>query len=549
MNRLIEDSEHKINDDSFSLRTLRSLLESKGYDKSGTPLGIEDAKIYMLRYLFPCEGGVILNANGRLEFKSCDTMNKTYYSRIDKILMRWFKTQTLDIYSRVCIPGRQLVLDNTINVVGRFKHDIDIKYKDIRKKTRQRVDKVINFIREVWCSDDEKQLNYILDWIATVCQGKKNSSILYAKTITEGVGKSSLSDFLKDYVIGNRLSVPGDSSMLKTGNNYALYGKVLVTFEELASTYAEWNKISAALKEWATSTTIQYNEKYMVGFSGNNINNYIINTNTEAVKGANGRRYFICDLSTKYVGDVDYWTDLHDNIMRDDVGKAFFILMNERDISNYKSNVFPVTTKKKEYISELLNPVHKFIKFNYLLCNKEIKKVSTKELYENYKTFCSNLEIKIMTQRSFNGAMSELNFKYKVSNSKMFYNISLDDLKDVASKRNWLSDMDADQLEENTIWDDVKTVSEKASKNNLFFNAKQYEDIIDAKDRVIETKDKEIEAKDREIEELKKQLAELQKPKTKKTKSPKTKKEKTPKKQNKIIIDPSNSLISAFVDI
>ncbi len=406
---------------------------------------------------------------------------------------------------------------------------------------------MINFIREVWCSDDEKQLQYILDWIAAVCQGKKNSSILYAKTITEGVGKSSLSDFLKDYVIGNRLSVPGDSSMLKTGNNYALYGKVLVTFEELASTYAEWNKISSSLKEWATSTTIQYNEKYMVGFSGNNINNYIINTNTEAVKGANGRRYFICDLSTKYVGDVDYWTDLHDNIMRDDVGKAFFILMNERDISNYKSNVFPVTTKKKEYISELLNPVHKFIKFNYLLCNKEIKKVPTKELYENYKTYCSNLDIKIMTQRSFNGAMSELNFKYKVSNSKMFYNISLDDLKDVAIKRNWLSDMDADQLEENTIWQDVKTVSETASKNNLFFNAKHYEDIIDAKDR--------------EIEELKKQLAELQKPKTKtkkektpktkKTKSPKTKtkKEKTPKKQNKIIIDTSNSLLSAFVDI
>ena len=87
--KLINDSEHKINTDSFSLRKLRTLLESKGFDRNGEPLGMDDAKKYMLRYLFPCEGGIILNANGELEFKSTDIMNKTYYNRIDKKLMKW----------------------------------------------------------------------------------------------------------------------------------------------------------------------------------------------------------------------------------------------------------------------------------------------------------------------------------------------------------------------------------------------------------------------------------------------------------------------------
>ena len=527
--KLINDNEHKINTDTFSLRQLRALLESKGFDRNGEPLGIDDAKKYMLRHLFPCEGGIILNANSKLEFKSTDIMNKTYYNRIDKKLMKWFRTETLDIYTRVCIPNRQLIQDDTINMIPAFKHNKDIKYKDIEQDIKDNVNKVIKFIRQVWCSNDKVQLEYILNWIANVCQGKKNHTILYAKTITEGVGKSSLSTFLSDYVLGRELAVPGDANMLKTGNNNALYGKILVTFEELASTYAEWTKMSSCLKEWATGDTIQYNEKYMIGFSGKNVNNYIINTNTEAVKGANGRRYMICDLSTRYVGNTEYWDDLNDSIMDTDTGKGFYIMMCERDVSKFNSSKLPKSAKKKEYIAELLNPVHKFIKFNYLLCNKEIKRISTKDLYNQYKLYCDNIDIKIVSQRNFNGAMTELNFKYKVSNSKMLYTVSLEQLNEVARVRGWLSDMDADQMEEHVIWEQTKTAGDLASKNNLFFDAKSYEDIIEQKDQ--EIKDI-IEQKDREIEELKRLLKQQQEPAEKPKKKSKRKepKEKSKKK-------------------
>ena len=537
--KLINDNEHKINTGTFSLRQLRVLLESKGFDRNGEPLGIDDAKKYMLSHLYPCEGGIILNANSKLEFKSTDIMNKTYYNRIDKKLMKWFRTETLDIYTRVCIPNRQLVQDDTINMIPAFKHNKDIKYKDIEQDIKDNVNKVIKFIRQVWCSNDKVQLEYILNWIANVCQGKKNHTILYAKTITEGVGKSSLSTFLSNYVLGRELAVPGDANMLKTGNNNALYGKILVTFEELASTYAEWTKMSSCLKEWATGDTIQYNEKYMIGFSGKNVNNYIINTNTEAVKGANGRRYMICDLSTRYVGNTDYWDDLNDSIMDNDTGKAFYIMMCERDVTKFNSSKLPKSAKKKEYIAELLNPVHKFIKFNYLLCNKEIKRISTKDLYNQYKVYCDNIDIKIVSQRNFNGAMTELNFKYKVSNSKMLYTISLEQLNEVARVRGWLSDMDADQMEEHVIWEQTKTAGDLASKNNLFFDAKSYEDII--------------EQKDREIEELKRLLKQQQEPaekpkkKSKRKEPKKNSKRKEPKKKELYSID--KNLMDAFNSI
>ena len=159
------------------------------------------------------------------------------------------------------------------------------------------------------------------------------------------------------------------------------------------------------------------------------------------------------------------------------------------------------------------------------MCNKEIKRVSTKDLYSQYKLYCGNTDVKIGTQRNFNGAMSELNFKYKTSNSKMFYNITLDELKEVARVRGWLSDMDADQMGDHVIWEERKTVAEMASENNLFFDAKSYEDII-------EQKDKQLEQKDREIEELKRLLKQQQEPaekpkKKSKRKEPKEKSKKT----------------------
>jgi hypothetical protein len=126
--KLIQDNEHKINNDSFSLRKLQFLYsrEQRGYDtKTGVLNDFTEAKKYMLRYLFPVEGGYMLNANGVLEFKSIDIINRTYLRPLNgkeyKNLKDWF-ISIFDIYRRVCIPNRQLIKDDTINVVGSFKH-------------------------------------------------------------------------------------------------------------------------------------------------------------------------------------------------------------------------------------------------------------------------------------------------------------------------------------------------------------------------------------------------------------------------------------------
>ena len=58
-------------------------------------------------------------------------------------------------------------------------------------------------------------------------KGNKNSSCIYVKG-DEGIGKSTLVDFLRDYVVGLKLFVKGKADHLKGQHNMQLLGNYFV---------------------------------------------------------------------------------------------------------------------------------------------------------------------------------------------------------------------------------------------------------------------------------------------------------------------------------
>ena len=61
-------------------------------------------------------------------------------------------------------------------------------------------------------------------------------------------------------------------------------------------------------KKWICELFPPINEqKKEKAFIAKNISNYIINSNVDAVKDDNGRRYFILDLSNKRKGDFEFF--------------------------------------------------------------------------------------------------------------------------------------------------------------------------------------------------------------------------------------------------
>ena len=125
---------------------------------------------------------------------------------------------------------------------------------------------MLGFLKEVWCSDDNKQFKYLLMWYANVLKGNKNQAIVYSKSI-QGVGKSTFNDFFVIYVLGKLLYAEGDKNSILSENNMNLLGKPFVVFEELPTMNKnEWAVCDSRLKDMATGTEMEYSNKYINKF-------------------------------------------------------------------------------------------------------------------------------------------------------------------------------------------------------------------------------------------------------------------------------------------
>ncbi len=103
----------------------------------------------------------------------------------------------------------------------------------------------------------------------------------------QGIGKTSFTDFIRYYVLGENQYLETGSEPLKSRFNINLGGKLLVIFEELENTsVAEWSSIISKLKRQITSDTIMLEAKNQDPFQALNINNYIVNSNDDAIKDA-----------------------------------------------------------------------------------------------------------------------------------------------------------------------------------------------------------------------------------------------------------------------
>jgi hypothetical protein len=100
----------------------------------------------------------------------------------------------------------------------------------------------------------------------------------------------------------------------------------MAVFEELENfSISEWISISSILKRQITSPTLMIEAKGKDQRQENNLNNYILISNNDCIQDDDGRRYFILDISTKYIKNEEYFKR-HYTCFNDEVGQAFLVI-------------------------------------------------------------------------------------------------------------------------------------------------------------------------------------------------------------------------------
>jgi hypothetical protein len=146
------------------------------------------------------------------------------------------------------------------------------------------------------------------------------------------------------------------------------------------------------------------------------------------------------------MNDFEYFDNIRQNCFNIECGYAFFCYLFDHDITNFNSLDIPVTQSKKDSCADLLSPLEKFLKFEFLLKNK-IVNVKVKDLLEEFKGFCTTHNLaqnnKLSIQK-FNAMMREMSFDNQKSDGYFKYVISLERLTKLAQNKKWLHDLDAD---------------------------------------------------------------------------------------------------------
>ena len=410
-------------------------------------LSVSDAKEYIKKYFYPLSTGlhvqVEYDSDNKpvYDIKEEKIIKQVYFNRLQKVLQDFYFKEYDQIKTLTCELNKPFVNGKFINTCPAFMHDIK-PFDSFSTEIKNKVQIMLNYLKEIWANGNENQYQFIIKWFSNMARGGKNQSVLYLRS-EEGIGKSTFTDFIRKHVIGPKLCILSGSNPLTSNFNAILFCKLLVVFEELESfSTNQWQTVSTRIKRDTTADTCNYEDKFVKAFTARNISNYIINSNVDAIKNDEGRRYFILDLSNKRKGDIKFFDNIYKSCMNDECGDAFFSYLFSVDLTDYHDQDFPATQGKQDAIVKRLDNVSKFIKERYVLKYKNFM-LNLKEAHDEYISYCQMNSSKELCKIDFNKKLDSINIKsFKSGNEHNKFNITHEKLVEIAKKNKWMHDTD-----------------------------------------------------------------------------------------------------------
>ena len=425
---------------------------------------LSECKTYLKQYFVPLlDGNHAVFENGKYVIKDKATIKHVYFDRMPMYisgddddskkvdLSKWYFNKYDDVRSVTYELNKDVFFDDKFNLCPRMKHEY-VTYKSLSKNIRTNVKVMLNYIKEVLASGNDDVYKYILQWLSHMVKGNKNDSIIYLKS-KQGFGKSTLLEFMREFVVGDDLSLETGSGPIVSNFNAILGGKLFVYFEELETfSTAQWMAISSRLKRYATSNTITLEEKNIKAYTTKNIMNIIVASNNDAIMDDDGRRYMILDIAThrqvipncsspRNEENKKFWNDIR-SCFNDEVGKAFYCYLMEVDTTNYRPQNFPVTQNKLDSYAKRMETHELFLKYNYILAKTGLK-TTLAELYEEYVSYCKgNGILRPLSKIDFNKKLKEVGIEAYKSNKDLKIDVPVEALAEIAKNQNWVHETD-----------------------------------------------------------------------------------------------------------
>lgn len=212
-----------------------------------------------------------------------------------------------------------------------------------------------DLLKELYCSDNEDQLNYFWDWLTFTVKFPHLKTLVGILMISkQGCGKGFLMDFLCRYIYGSYNTVPNMNGIeqLIGEKNKLIMGKKLVCVNELSSTRDTYSSNSNKVKSLITEQDCVIRPLYCDAFSVKQSTEFIMASNhiNSMIMEESDRRWNVLAVSETHMNDKKFFSELHAKYYNQDFGDALYTtMMNEKlTAKEWYLKTIPKSDKKDE---------------------------------------------------------------------------------------------------------------------------------------------------------------------------------------------------------
>lgn len=263
----------------------------------------------------------------------------------------------------------------------------------------------LRHIYYVFCSGNQEQFFYILQWFSSLFKYPQNPLPLLIFKSAQGTGKNIITEFIGNRIIGEEGFLITDKSDQILGRfNSCMLGKSLIVLDECNS-FVGNHEINNLLKGLVTQNTINIERKGKEVFTIETYAKKIMQTNNDACVyiDETDRRFFCPDFNDVIVKDFskmpellkqgfttkeEYFDHLISILNSDEIAKDVFTFFYGMDITNYNPKKIIYTKTKTEMRELSKTPLEIFFE------DYELEYIDGKllnDVYHNYETnYCRN---------------------------------------------------------------------------------------------------------------------------------------------------------------
>lgn len=280
-----------------------------------------------------------------------------------------------------------------INMISEPIFKIDKNHKETPEQKKELDYLFEEFFYKVIASSNKDAYEYLINAMSAQIQMIKLKSVMYFYTAAEGVGKSTVEEFMRA-LLGGQYCKTNNNDFDYTGN---FIGKTFLSVSETIEGF-DYKKIVAIIKDLTTADIFAYRNLFQQSREFRCVNNVWLFTN-HRIPELQGRRWAIYHVATHKAGDTKFWDRIYNVINDKKLLNCLAQRLLNRNIEDVNFGKVPMGDKL-QIIKDNMRFTHQWLKNEYIF-KKQSEILSRSEAFQKFEIYVKKNDRKIQKNTFF----------------------------------------------------------------------------------------------------------------------------------------------------